>query len=245
MYSTRALDFCTLYRSKHREGLCSLERHVLVLFPHPDDETLATGGAIALHAKAGSPITYACFTLGQMGRNMGKPFFANRETLPLIRERELREACKHLGISDLRLMGYRDKTLEFEDPAHLTQVIYDLIQEVKPSLIITYYPGYCVHPDHEAIAEATMRAVALLPQEARPRIHCQAFSQGHGEILGERDIVLDTSSVWEQVFAAMRAHRSQTALWTDALERDLQGTEEERTKVIERFSKQDMYSYTL
>ncbi|MDB5084113.1 MAG: bacillithiol biosynthesis deacetylase BshB2, partial [Bacilli bacterium] len=59
-----------------------MERHVLVVLPHPDDESFGTAGAIALYTQAGIPVTYVCGTLGEMGRNMGRPFFANRETLP-------------------------------------------------------------------------------------------------------------------------------------------------------------------
>lgn len=222
-----------------------MERHVLVVFPHPDDETLAVGGAIALHAAAGSPVTYACFTLGQMGRNMGKPFFANRETLPKIREQELREACAILGISDLRMMGFRDKTLEFEDPEKLIGLISDMIAELNPSLIITYYPGYCVHPDHEALAEATMEAVRRLPERDRPKIHCQAFSKGHEEELGPRDVILDTSRVWETWYRAIKAHKSQTGIRVEQMERALSGNEQERQSVIEGLSQEGLYTYAV
>jgi len=220
-----------------------MERGVLVLFPHPDDETLAVGGAIALHASAGTPVTYACYTLGQMGRNMGKPFFATRESLPFIREKELREACKHLGIQDLRMMGFLDKTLEFEDPETLAQTVTDLLEELKPSLVIGYYPGWCVHPDHEALAEATVRAIRKLPEGDRPALHCQAFAQGYQEALGEPDVIMDASSVWENCFAAVKAHKSQTAAWVDQVEAGLNGTPEERAEVIKQMGRDKLYSF--
>ena len=56
------------------------ERHVLVIFPHPDDETFSSAGTIASYIEAGIPVTYACLTLGQMGRNLGNPPFATRES---------------------------------------------------------------------------------------------------------------------------------------------------------------------
>ncbi|PTJ54257.1 bacillithiol biosynthesis deacetylase BshB2, partial [Staphylococcus saprophyticus] len=78
------------------------ERHVLMRFPHSDDETFASAGTIASYIDNGIPVTYACLTLGQMGRNLGNPPFATRESLPDIRERELEEAMKIIGITDLR-----------------------------------------------------------------------------------------------------------------------------------------------
>ena len=48
------------------------ERHVLVIFPHPDDETFRLL-ELASYIEKGIPVTYACLTLGQMGRNLGNP----------------------------------------------------------------------------------------------------------------------------------------------------------------------------
>ncbi len=42
------------------------ERHVLVIFPHPDDETFSSAGTLASYIQKGIPVTYACLTLGQM-----------------------------------------------------------------------------------------------------------------------------------------------------------------------------------
>jgi N-acetylglucosamine malate deacetylase 2 len=186
------------------------ERHVLVVFPHPDDEAFGVSGTIATHVKNGTPVTYACLTLGEMGRNMGNPPFTNRESLPKIRKEELKEAARALGIQDLRMLGFRDKTVEFEDETKLTNIISGLIQELNPSLIITFYPGYSVHPDHEATGAAVVRAVEKLPKTARPKLHCVAFSNDCVEKLGEADIINNITPVAETKLAAIKAHRSQT-----------------------------------
>jgi bacillithiol biosynthesis deacetylase BshB2 len=186
------------------------ERQLLVVFPHPDDEAFGVSGTIATHIQHGTPVTYACLTLGEMGRNMGNPPFTNRENLPKIRKEELKEAASVLGIQDLRMLGFRDKTVEFEDDDLLTNSMLALINELNPSLIITFYPGYSVHPDHEATGAAVVRAVAQLPAAARPKLHCVAFSNNCVEELGEADIINDISPVAEKKLAAIQAHRSQT-----------------------------------
>ncbi|MEW5322401.1 bacillithiol biosynthesis deacetylase BshB2 [Geobacillus thermoleovorans] len=186
------------------------ERHVLVVFPHPDDEAFGVSGTIAEHAQNGTPVTYACLTLGEMGRNMGTPPFANRETLPHIRRKELEEACRILGIHDLRLLGYRDKTVEFEDEEELADRIAAIVAETNPSLVITFYPGYSVHPDHDACGAAVIRALKRWPKEERPTVHCVAFAKNCEQDLGQPDVVRDVSSVIDTKLAAIRAHRSQT-----------------------------------
>ena len=186
------------------------ERQLLVIFPHPDDEAFGVSGTISTHIKNGTPVTYACLTLGEMGRNLGNPPFTTREGLPHIRKKELQKAAKIMGIQDLRMMGYRDKTLEFENDEELTEMVSELIEELNPTLIISFYPGYSVHPDHEATARAVVRALRKLPGNERPKLHCVAFSKNHEEELGKPDIVNDVSAVFEQKLATLRAHESQT-----------------------------------
>jgi len=187
-----------------------LEQHVLVVFPHPDDETFGCGGTIAQFTKSGIPITYICATLGQMGRNMGKPFFATRESLPNVREAELAEACDVLGIQHLIKLRLRDKTIEFEDPETLINRIEQILREVKPSLVLTHYPGYAVHPDHNALGEVTIRAISRLSIQDRPIVYAHAFARDCQEVLGPADIVNDISDMSEVKLAAIRAHRSQS-----------------------------------
>ena len=187
-----------------------MERHVLVVLPHPDDETFGCGGTIALFTKAGVPVTYVCGTLGEMGRNMGKPFFATRESLPHVREAELAEACEVLGIKQLIKLGLRDKTIEFEDPEAVADRLEQILREVRPSLVITHYSGYAVHPDHNALGAITLRAVARLAPPERPKVWAHGFANLAQDALGSQDVVNDISEVAEIKLAAVRAHGSQS-----------------------------------
>lgn len=197
------------------------ERHVLVVFPHPDDEAFGVSGTLATHVQNGTPVTYACLTLGEMGRNMGNPPFTNRENLPKIRKEELKAAASAIGIQDLRMLGFRDKTIEFEDEDYMTNTMLAILEEVNPSLVITFYPGYSVHPDHDATGAAVVRAVGKLPAAARPTLHCVAFSNNCIEELGEADIINDITPVADKKLAAIRAHRSQTEQMLAGMEEKL------------------------
>lgn len=187
------------------------ERHVLVVYPHPDDEAFSVAGVLRMYHNMGVPVTYACLTLGEMGRNLGNPPFATRESLPEIRRQELLAACEAMGIGDLRMMGLRDKTIEFEDDEKMVKLVTDLIEEVNPSIIYTFLPGFSVHPDHEATAKAVVEAVRRMPVEARPPIHACAFANDTVEKNGEAHIVIDISAVKKDKVRAIQAHASQTA----------------------------------
>ncbi|AXI01056.1 bacillithiol biosynthesis deacetylase BshB2 [Sporosarcina sp. PTS2304] len=188
------------------------ERHVLVVYPHPDDESFGLAGTISKYIEMDVPVTYACLTLGEMGRNLGNPPFANRETLPQIRKQELLDACDAMGLTDLRMMGLRDKTIEFEDPEKLIQLMTDLIDELNPSLVITFHPTLAVHPDHNATGAAVLAAVQRIPADERPVVYVVAFDNNTVNVLGKPHVVHNVADMADKKIAALRAHASQT-IW--------------------------------
>jgi bacillithiol biosynthesis deacetylase BshB2 len=187
------------------------ERALLVVLPHPDDETFSTGGTLAACHDAGVRTVYLCTTYGDMGRRMGRPAFAHRESLRDVRQRELAEACAVLG-TEVRYLGLRDKCVEFEDPADIAGRIRALIDEVRPSTVVTFYPGYAVHPDHDATGWFTQLAVRGLPTGERPRLLAAAVGDLEANVaaLGEPDVLSDIAATSERKIEALKAHRSQT-----------------------------------
>ncbi|WP_078390998.1 bacillithiol biosynthesis deacetylase BshB2 [Shouchella patagoniensis] len=217
------------------------ERHVLVIFPHPDDEAFGVSGTIASHIDVGTPVTYACLTLGEMGRNLGNPPFATRESLPEIRKSELKNAASVMGITDLRMLGFRDKTIEFETPGRLKNIVLNLISELNPSLVISFYPGYAVHPDHDATGEAVVDALAELPKEQRPVFHAVAFSNNHEEEIGKADVVHDVSNYALLKLDTLRAHASQLAWTLPGLEKAYHDGVQE---AVDRLTQERFWTYT-
>jgi len=113
----------------------------------------------------------ACATRGEVGE-IRDPTLATRETLPQVREQELRDACAALGVHDVRLLGYRDSgmdgTPENADPRALINanpeaVIADydrLLRELRPDVVVTWDPaGGYGHPDHRAVYRLATEAV--------------------------------------------------------------------------------------
>lgn len=221
------------------------ERHVLLVYPHPDDESFGKAGSVALFTKAGTPVTLICGTLGEMGRSMGKPFFATRESMPSIRKKELADACKVLGIDDLRLLGLRDKTVEFEDPEEIADKIEAVIRDVNPSLVIIYYPKHGVHPDHDAMSEATVRAVRRLDPKDRPVVWGSAVTHEAESVIGPPDYVLDVSDVFETKMAAMRAHKSQYESMFSRMEEEMARDEQARAEIERNLKTERFWIYPI
>src|SRR5690606_34604230 len=211
------------------------ERHLLVILPHPDDESFGVAGVMAMLRQRGVPVTYVCATGGQMGRHMGRPPFANRETLAALRRRELAEAMGILNVADWRMLGLWDKTVEFEDRDRLAQRLLAIIREVNPSTLITFHPQYGGHPDHKALGAAVIQAVEQLPAGERPRVWCPVVSREHLQ-LGIPVVEVDITPYQEKKMAAFRAHRSQTSDWEERLAKNERMREEFKELFVkERF----------
>ena len=80
---------------------------ILAVFAHPDDEGFGCGGTLAALVAEGHRVTLICATNGDVGE-ISDPALATRETLPSVRQGELRAAMDLTGILDVRFLNYRD-----------------------------------------------------------------------------------------------------------------------------------------
>lgn len=167
---------------------------LLFVHAHPDDESLATGVAIAHHVARGDEVMVLTCTLGEQGEvipdELAHLVAERDDTLGPYRREELRRAMTAIG-AEHRVLGeragvlsrYRDSgmagTPSAEDPRCLVQapleeaaaLVRDVVVEVAPDLVITYdAEGGYRHPDHIRTHRLVRAAVAGLPQGARPTV---------------------------------------------------------------------------
>lgn len=138
---------------------------ILTVFAHPDDEVFGAGGVAAHYAEQGERVVIACVTRGEAGE-ISDPALATPETIGAVREGELRTAATALGVTDVRMLEFRDAgmagTPENEDPRTLhrtppeeaTRRMVAVIRAVRPDVVITHDPtGGYGHPDHIATCQ--------------------------------------------------------------------------------------------
>ena len=88
---------------------------VLVVFAHPDDESLTCGGTIARLADAGVKVVLLCASRGERG-SISDPSLVPDGDLAGVRTRELRDAAAILGISNVIVLDHRDGNLRWRAP---------------------------------------------------------------------------------------------------------------------------------
>src|SRR5215467_6970235 len=128
---------------------------LLVVRPHPDDESSATGGMLAYYSARGVRTGVVICTGGEEGEIHDPTLdpVADRPRLRAIREQELRQACALLGVAELRMLGYRDSVMAGTpanqhreafvqaDLGEATGRLVRIIRVLRPRVIVTEPPG--------------------------------------------------------------------------------------------------------
>jgi LmbE family N-acetylglucosaminyl deacetylase len=148
----------------NREGLQPLR--LLCILAHPDDESLGIGGIFAKYGAEGADTHLVTATRGELGW-FGPPEENPGPTaLGKIREGELKEAAKVLGIRDVTILDHHDGELDKADQALLIRQLAGDIRRVRPHVVLTFDQyGLYGHPDHIA---ATRAATAATVSAASP-----------------------------------------------------------------------------
>jgi N-acetylglucosamine malate deacetylase 1 len=132
-------------------------KDVLVLAPHPDDESLGCGGTIRLISQSGTPVDVIFLTRGENGLNSSheQPESVHAQ-LATMREAEARAACQVLGIRHVEFLNGIDGGLS--NQPHLAHPLAGLLAERRYQRVFAPWHGEA-HPDHVAAFRLLQRAV--------------------------------------------------------------------------------------
>src|SRR5687767_10231903 len=141
-----------------RPPLADQNRSVLVLAPHPDDETFGCGGTSRMLSESGIAVYVAFMTRGEHGLEEGvAPTAEASRQIAEVRTREARAACEVLGVRQALFLNGSDTCLK--DEPHLAASIAELLKGGA------YQRVFCPwhqdgHEDHKATFSLLRRAVA-------------------------------------------------------------------------------------
>ncbi|MEM7603692.1 MAG: PIG-L deacetylase family protein [Verrucomicrobiota bacterium] len=146
-------------RLKSVEALGQIERAVVVV-AHPDDETFCSGLILELTSQ-GTVVDLVCLTRGE-----GGPTGAwSREELGQVRESEMKNACRELGIHDLLFLDHIDPIAREHRVFAPDVSVADLAAQLSPlvsgaELVVTHgSSGEYWHPAHLLVHEAVKIAI--------------------------------------------------------------------------------------
>ena len=170
---------------------------VLVLAPHPDDETFGCGGAIALHRKAGDRVRVAFVTSGQQGDWTGS---RSAGETALAREAEAGRALAELAVDEWEMWRLADRGVAAD--GELVERVHDALKRADPTLVYAPSPLE-LHPDHRAVAHALRAAVRGWPGELSIAWYECSVP------LPAPTALVDVGPAWEHKLRAMKRYASQ------------------------------------
>lgn len=188
--------------------------HVLVIAPHPDDEALGCGAAIAAAAEAGHRLTIVCVTDGALSHPNSLKWPKTR--LAALRAHELQQSVDVLtkGTGSIIRLGYGDQA----SPTAASKIreagdhLIKRLADNRPNVIWSSWE-HDPHIDHKNAAEIAKYLKAIDPTLTL------LFYPVWGRFIDAplpREIWYFDGKPFEQLkFNAMRSHKSQMTQFID------------------------------
>jgi LmbE family N-acetylglucosaminyl deacetylase len=197
------------------EIVTEIPDRAMVIFAHPDDAEIGSGGVIAKWVAAGCEVTYVLCTTGDAGT-------ADRALTPahLMEKRaeEQRAAADAMGVKNLVTLGYPDGKLE--DTRGFLGDIVRAIRMYRPHTVFVHDPyrikGF-QHRDHRKAGIVTTDAVypyardhlhfpeQVATENLQPHKVRELWYWG----MDEPDVIVDVTGFIDKQIAALVRHESQ------------------------------------
>jgi len=143
----------------HRSLLVVTQRSLLVCTAHPDDETFFAG-TMTKYVSEGVRVGILCGTRGERGATAD---LCSIEQLPKVREEELRQAMRALGLdaADVHFLPYEDQKLQDAPLEEARREIVRIVRLIRPQVVVTFdLQGVNGHADHVAMSGLTSDSIA-------------------------------------------------------------------------------------
>lgn len=141
MKTLKILFFLLLLLIISRIGFTQNKPRVMIIFAHPDEGEIYTGGITALYTQMGCEVKFLSLTNGDAGHYSMEP-----AKLAKLRYEEAMSSKKILKLTDYEVLNIHDQHLE-NTKENQSKVI-QIIKKFKPDIVFSYYPAIGGHTDN-------------------------------------------------------------------------------------------------
>jgi LmbE family N-acetylglucosaminyl deacetylase len=194
-------------------------KKLLVVFPHPDDESVMSAGLIQAAIAQGWRVRVISLTHGEAGK---MHINGKGKSLKEIRKLEFEQAMKHLQVADSHVHHFPDGNLK-QTKLSWRNMLKTEIASFKPGIMVTYdSTGITGHPDHVVLSYEISLLVNELNNDTTknaPHLLWPAYEglpkkrMYHPELFNSAPepshrLVLNPTQVLKK-YQAIKAHKSQ------------------------------------
>ncbi|MCC7360769.1 MAG: PIG-L family deacetylase [Anaerolineales bacterium] len=194
----------------------------MAIVAHPDDIEFGCSGTLALWARHGARISLVLVTSGDVG--IAREDFTRQQAAAL-REQEARAAADVLGAAEIIFLREPDGMVQAT--LGLRKKLVREIRRFRPEVVISGDPtvvwaggNYINHPDHRAVALATVDAI--FPAAGQPHLFEELGAEGltahkvrkvYVTNWREGDTWVAIDETVDVKVAALKCHASQMGSW--------------------------------
>jgi LmbE family N-acetylglucosaminyl deacetylase len=142
-----------------------MNKNVLVVAAHADDEVLGCGGAIARHVHDGDNVQVIFMADGVSSRK------GEKSDHNIKRNQARDEALRILGVSGYIALDLPDNRMDSMPLLDIVQAIEPLVREIQPVRIYTHHQGD-LNVDHRITHQAVLTACRPIPGACVREILC-------------------------------------------------------------------------
>ncbi len=193
-----------------------MSKKLFAIFAHPDDEAFGPAGYLLKTAQK-HEVHVICVTNGAAGKN------ENGSDLKQIRQQELRDSAKVLGIHHVHFLPFEDGCLCNADYKEIASAVEKILDAHKPEELVTFEPrGVSGHLDHIAVTSivsylyhkkdyAKRLLYFAMCEELRNKIDDYFVFMPPGYKRDQLDLIVNIEDVWDKKVKAILCHLSQKA----------------------------------
>jgi len=126
-------------------------KKIIIISPHPDDETLGCGGTLLKHKSMGDEIYWLIMTNISCDEGFS-------EERVISRQQEIDHVVKEYGFNDIFKLNYPTIKLDQIPSGQLVQSIKNVLESVKPDVVYLPYK-HDAHSDHKITFNAAVCSV--------------------------------------------------------------------------------------
>jgi LmbE family N-acetylglucosaminyl deacetylase len=209
----------------------------MAIVAHPDDIEFSCAGTLARWARAGARVSLVLCTSGDVGIARED---ITRQEAAAVREAEAQAAADIIGAAEIIFLREPDGMVQ--PTLELRRKLVREIRRFRPEVVISGDPTvvwvgnfYINHPDHRAVATATVDAI--FPAAGQPHLFEELSAEGLVAHKVRKVYVTNwrDGDTWETIddtidvkVAALKAHKSQMGTWD--VEKNIKEWAAERAK---------------
>ena len=204
-----------------------VNKTILIVAAHPDDEVLGCGGTIARHSDAGDQVHVLIVAEGATSRQQQRNRNQASDELSGLAQ-AAQQAGVILGASGVELLDLPDNRLDSLDRLDLIKQIELRIERHQPQVVYVHHAGD-LNIDHRRLHEAVVTACRPTPgQPVRLLLSFEVASSTEWQPPGsapafQPNWFVDISAQWPRKREALEAYASEMRPWPHA--RSIQAVE--------------------